>query len=380
MKFIHLSDLHLGKRLNEYSLLKDQEYILEKIRGIVIDEKPDGVLIAGDVYDKSVPSAEAVQLFDRFLTELSEIPVRVFVISGNHDSPERMSFGSRLLDKSGIYLSKVYGDKTVEAITLSDEYGKVNVYLLPFVKPIHVRQVYPEETVESYTDAMRVAIDRMAIDPIDRNLLVTHQFVTGALRCDSEEISVGGSDSVDVSVFDAFDYVALGHIHGPQNCSFERVRYCGTPLKYSFSEADDQKSVTVIELARKGELTVRTVPLVPFRDMVKIKGTYNEIINLHFYEGTTWQKDYTAITLTDEEDIVDAVGKLRAVYHHLMKLDYDNKRTRHSAEISGSDDVEKKSPLTLFSDFYELQNNQPMSEEQKAYVGDLIEKIWEEEV
>lgn len=377
MKFIHLSDLHLGKRINEYSMLEDQKYILTKIINVVDEEKPDGVLIAGDVYDKSVPSAETVSLFDDFLTRLAKRNLQVFIISGNHDSPERMSFGSRLMDQSGIHISQVYNGK-VEPFTLSDEHGNVNVYMLPFIKPAHVRR-FSEEEIDTYTDAIRVAVAEMNIDQSGRNILITHQFVAGALRSESEDLSVGGSDNVDVSVFDGFDYVALGHIHSPQNCTSERVRYCGTPLKYSFSEVKDKKSVTIVELANKGNLAIRTVPLDPMRDMVEIKGKYDDIMLKSFYENTTYQEDYVHITLTDEEDIVDAIGKLRTVYHNLMKLDYDNRRTRSVAQVDGAVDVETKTPIELFSDFYELQNNQPMSDEQKAFVEDLIEQVWEDE-
>ena len=377
MKFVHLSDLHLGKRVNEYSMIEDQEYILTKIINIIDDEKPSGVIIAGDVYDKSIPSAEAVQMFDDFLTRLAKRNLQVFVISGNHDSPERMSFGSRLMDQSGIHISQVYNGQ-VEPFALEDEHGVINVYMLPFVKPAHVKR-FSDESIESYTDAIRVAIAEMKVDQSARNLLITHQFVTGATRSESEDISVGGSDNVDVSVFDGFDYVALGHIHSPQNCTSERVRYCGTPLKYSFSEAKDNKSITVVELEKKGKLPVKTVSLVPMRDMVEIKGRYNEIMLKSFYENTSYQEDYIHITLTDEEDVVDAIGKLRTVYHNLMKLDYDNKRTRSVSQVDGAVDVETKTPIELFSDFYELQNNQPMSDEQKAFVEDLIEQVWEDE-
>ena len=377
MKFVHLSDLHLGKRVNEYSMIEDQEFILKKIINIIDYEKPEGVIIAGDVYDKSIPSAEAVQMFDVFLTCLAKRKLQVFVISGNHDSPERMSFGSRLMDQSGIHISQVYNGK-VEPFTLSDEHGNVNVYMLPFIKPAHVRR-FSEEEIDTYTDAIGVAVAEMNIDQSGRNILITHQFVTGALRSESEDLSVGGSDNVDVSVFDGFDYVALGHIHSPQNCTSERVRYCGTPLKYSFSEVKDKKSVTIVELANKGNLTIRTVPLDPMRDMVEIKGKYDDIMLKSFYENTTYQEDYVHITLTDEEDIVDAIGKLRTVYHNLMKLDYDNRRTRSVAQVDGAVDVETKTPIELFSDFYELQNNQPMSDEQKAFVEDLIEQVWEDE-
>lgn len=398
MKFIHLSDLHLGKRVNGYSMLEDQEYILNEIKAVITAEAPDAVLIAGDVYDKPVPPAEAVRLFDDFLVQLSRLGLKVFVISGNHDSPERIAFGSRLMDASGIYLSPVY-DGTVTPVSLHDTYGVVDVYMLPFIKPAHVRRFYETETeqIQSYTDAMQTALSHLPLDHTHRNVLITHQFVTGSVRAESEEISVGGSDNIDASVFAPFDYVALGHLHTPQNCGqtapttaaessaneqadAPRIRYCGTPLKYSFSEAKVQKSVTVIELYEKGNLHIHTVPLKPLHDLVELKGTYDTVTARSFYEGTSWQEDYTHITLTDEEDIPDAIGKLRAIYHHLMKLDYDNKRTRSSSEITADLAVEEKTPIQLFSDFYELQNNQPLNEEQATFLNGLIETIWEEDV
>jgi len=375
MKFIHLSDLHIGKRINDFSMLEDQEYILKRIISIIDEEMPDGVLIAGDIYDKSVPSAESVQLFDGFLVQLSKRDLQVFVISGNHDSPERIAFGSRLMSSSGVYMSPVY-DGAVVPVSLSDKYGMVNVFMLPFIKPSHVKRFYPDEDVLTYSDAVQVAIKQMTVDPKDRNLLITHQFVTGASRCDSEDIAVGGSDNVDVSVFTAFDYVALGHIHSPQNVGSEAVRYCGTPLKYSFSEAGQSKSVTVVELKTKGCMTVRTVLLVPKRDMVEIKGSYMEITSRDFYKDMDTAA-YMHITLTDEEDIPDAVGKLRAIYPNIMKLDYDNKRTRSNLEMYGVDDVENRTPVELFTEFYEKQNNQPLSAQQRAFVTGVIEKIWE---
>lgn len=378
MKLIHLSDIHLGKRVNEFSMLEDQAHILKKILAVVDEEKPNGVLIAGDVYDKSVPSTEAVQLFDDFLVRLAERKLPVFIISGNHDSPERLSFANRLIDAVGIHLAPVYNG-VVEPITLSDEYGPVNVYMLPFIKPAHVRGFFPDIEITSYSDAVAAAIGGMNIDKTQRNVLITHQFVTGAQRSDSEELSVGGTDNIGAEVFCDFDYVALGHIHGPQNMDSGRIRYCGSPLKYSFSEAAQQKSVTVAELKEKGALEIHTVPLIPRRDMVELKGSYQQLTLREFYENTTYQEDYTHITLTDEEDIPDAVAKLRTAYHNLMKLDYDNTRTRHSAAISGAENVETRSPIDLFAEFYELQNGLPMSAEQTELVASLIEKIWEGE-
>ena len=376
MKFVHLSDLHLGKRVNEFSMIEDQAYILTKILGIIREERPDGVLIAGDIYDKSVPSVEAVSLFDDFLKQLSRQQTQVFVISGNHDSPERLGFASELIALSGIHIAPAYDGK-VCPVSLEDDFGMVNVYMLPFIKPVHVRSVFPEEKAETYTEAVSAAIAHMDIREGERNILIAHQFVTGAARCESEDISVGGLDNVDASVFAPFDYVALGHIHGPQQIGRESVRYCGTPLKYSFSEAKQCKSVTVAELKEKGNLGIRTVSLTPLRDLRELKGTYEELVNRKNYEGTALE-DYLHITLTDEEDIVDAVGKLRVIYPNLMKLDYDNRRTRENREISAGDEMEAKTPMELVREFYERQNNQPMNGKQEALVSRLMEKIWEE--
>lgn len=376
MKLIHLSDLHLGKRLNEFSLGEDQEYILNQILQIVEAEQPDAVVIAGDVYDKAIPSVEAVSLFDEFLVRLAALHTHIFVISGNHDSPERIAFGSRLLEETGIHLSPVYGGR-VESVTLEDAFGPVDFYLLPFVKPIHVRRFFPEDPTDTYTQALSTAVGHMNLDEHRRNVLVTHQFVTGASRSDSEEISVGGADNVDSAVFDAFDYVALGHIHSPQHCGSEKIRYCGTPLKYSFSEAKDTKSVTVAELKEKGNLVIRTVPLKPLRELVELRGTFRELTDRHFYENTTWTRDYVRLTLTDEEDIPDAVGKLRLIYRNLMKLDYDNARTRSNAEITGAQAQDTRSPLELFASFYELQNNRPMTAEQLVFLEELIARTEE---
>ena len=450
MKFIHLADLHIGKRVNAFPMLEDQRYILKQILTILREERPDGgVILAGDIYDKAIPSAEAVELFDEFLTQLAALRLRVFIIAGNHDSPERIAFGNRLMDHSCIYLSPVY-DGHVKRITCPDRAASVtlsaanavdlnagthsvesastsaaastcppvDVYLLPFLKPANVRRFYPEETIESYTDAMRVAIAHMDIDPTHRNLLVTHQFVTGASRSDSEDISVGGSDNVDASVFAPFDYVALGHLHGPQQVRFQPapeedasdqdatpatsstdrsespastventtvgpiIRYAGTPLKYSFSEARHHKSVTVVEIGEKKadgvvDVCISTRELRPLHDMREIRGSYEELTLRANYEGTATD-DYIHATLTDEIEIPDAARHLQVIYPNLMKLDYDNARTRgQGSERLELEQLEEKSPLDLFSELFEKQNHKEMTEEQARYVQAQMEKIWE---
>ena len=400
MKFLHISDLHLGKRVNEFSMLKDQNYILEQIRSIAGREQADGVIIAGDIYDKPVPPAEAVQVFDRFLTALAREGRKVYAVSGNHDSAERIAFGAALMREQGVYIAPVY-DGNVEKITEHDAYGDICIYLLPFVKPATVRHVLTREQEEkagmgqeneeatgqetaalTYDDAVRFAVERMEVDAAKRNILVAHQFVTGAGRCESEEISVGGLDNVDAGIFERFDYVALGHIHTPQHIGRETVRYCGTPLKYSFSEAGQEKSVTVLEVKEKGNIALSTVPLQPLHDMRKIRGTYREVMaagGRAVKEADSMQEDYVEITLTDEQDILDGIQKLRTVYPNLMRLVYDNSRTRQNQTFTAAEEVERKSELELFAEFYELQNNSPMSREQEEFMRRLIETAREEQ-
>ena len=378
MRFAHISDLHIGKRLHEVSFLDDQAYILEEIRKILRDERPDAVLIAGDIYDKSAPSAEAVRLFDDFLSGLASDGQSVFVISGNHDSAARVAYGGRIMERSGVHLSAPAYEGGVRPVTLTDGHGPVDIYLLPFIKPVHVTLAFPGEKIESYTDALRVAVEKMPIDPRRRSVLVAHQFVTGAVRSDSEEVSVGGLDNVDAAVFAPFSYVALGHIHRPQNIGSPRVRYSGTPLKYSFSEAGDEKSVTMAELDGKGEVSLRTIPLTPKRDLREVKGTYEELMKKENYEGTATE-DYLHIVLTDEEDVPDAMRKLKTVYPNVLRLDYDNVRTRSGAVVEAAPETEEKSPLALAEEFYALQNGRPMSGAQTEYLRRMIGTVWEDE-
>lgn len=387
MRLIHLSDLHIGKRVNEFSMLEDQEYILKEILGIIDDEQPDGVIIAGDVYDKSVPSEEAVKLLDSFLTSLAKRKLQVYIISGNHDSAAKLAFASSLIDLSGIHISPVYdsaqiammGDGLVRPYKLEDGKGQMaNIYMLPFVKPAMVRAVFPDEAdyIKDYTDACRVAVEHMDVDEKVTNILVAHQFVTGAVRSESEE-NVGGLDNVDVSVFDSFDYVALGHIHGPQKVGRETVRYCGTPLKYSLSEANHTKSVTVVDIPENKKIEIRTVPLVPMHELREVKGTFDELMDRRNYEGTAVD-DYLYVVLTDEDDVPDALGKLRTVYPNVMKLGYDNTRTRVTQTIDDGAVLEGKKPIDLFGELYEKQNNQEMSDEQRSFVQNIIDSIWKE--
>ena len=411
MKFLHISDLHIGKRVNEFSMIEDQKYILRQIKEIALEKQVDAVMIAGDIYDKPVPSAEAVQLFDKFLTELADCGKKVFAVSGNHDSAERIAFGAQLMSSREVFVSPVY-DGTVKCVTCQDAYGELCIWLLPFIRPAAVRHAWRNmaeeagmenvirnmqtdsetmmedvggtkqdltqeddvETVETYQDALQYVVTHMPVDTSKRNILVAHQFVTGASRCESEEISVGGLDQIEAGVFDVFDYVALGHIHSPQHIGRETLRYCGTPLKYSFSEAEQQKSVVVMEIKEKGDVLIEKVPLKPLRNLRKIRGTYMELMSKDFYEGTD-TGDYLQITLTDEEDVPDGMAKLRTVYPNLMQLVYDNSRTRQSRQVEVTERVEQKSEMELFEEFYEIQNNQPMSEDQQNFVKNLLEEL-----
>lgn len=378
MKILHLSDLHLGKRVNEFSMLEEQEFILNELLEIIDKEKPQVVIIAGDVYDKSVPPTEAVRLFDDFLCSLSRLGLQVFVISGNHDSAERISFGGRIMSSSGIHMSQVYSGK-IEPVQLYDEYGSLNVYMLPFIKPIYVKRFHGDAEIKSYTDALRIVVEEMNVDTQYRNILIAHQFVTGASFSQSEEFSVGGTDNVDASVFEEFDYVALGHIHRPQNIGNGKMRYCGTLLKYSLSEVNQEKSVTIVEIGEKGNVNVRLLPIAPKRDMREYKGTFACLSDKAFYSNINTD-DYIFIALTDEADIPDAVRKLRKIYPHMMKLSYDNSRTRSRSEIKNDSFAEKLPPEQLFERFYEQQNNHSMSEEQLGFVRELIKEVWEEEL
>ena len=379
---MHLADLHLGKRVNGFSMMEDQEYILNRILEIMEEEQPDGMLIAGDVYDKTIPPAEAVRLMDYFLTAVAAKHVPVFLISGNHDSAERVAFGHQLMQGSGIWISPVY-DGTIRHHTLEDRWGEVNIYLVPFLRPSVVRSFFPDVEIEDYTDALRTIIEDLQVDTSRRNAVLAHQFVTaaGALpeTCDSEQLSVGGLDRVDGSVFSPFDYTALGHLHGPQRVGSETIRYAGSPLKYSFSELHQKKSVTVAELRAKGETEIRQIPLQPRREMIELRGNFEEILEEARKKGVP-QTDYYHMILTDETDVVDALSRLREYYPNIMLLDYDNRRTRSQKEVEQLDRVEERTPGELFAALYEQQNGQEMDSDRKEYLDGLIREIWEEQV
>lgn len=356
MRILHLADLHIGKRVNEFSLLDDQKFILGQILKIAGETKPDVALLAGDLYDRSVPVGEAVGLLDDFLTELAGLGIRVFAVSGNHDSPERLNFGSRLMRKSGVTIAGVFQGGPVYA-DLSDYFGPVRIHLLPFLKPAMAVPFFGEEACASFESAVRAAVGAAQIAPGARNVLVAHQFVTNCgaepERCDSETISVGGADNVDVSVFSAFDYVALGHLHGPQKIGRPEVRYAGSPLAYSFSEARQKKSAALVELGEKGKTEVTLLPLMPLHAMREIRGPIAELIAAAPLGNS---EDYIHATLTDEREVPDAVGKLRAVYPNLMRIDFEAPgRLQNESHTAAHGDPEQKTPGELFADFFREQ-------------------------
>lgn len=368
MRFVHLSDIHIGKRVYEFSMIDDQKYILSQIVQIIAKSEVDAVFIAGDVYDKSLPSAEAVTVFDDFLTKLSRLGLHIFVISGNHDCAERLAFGAGIMENQNIHIAPAFTG-SLKCVKLEDDYGKINIYMLPFIKPSGIRQYYNENEINDYTAAVKTVIDNEDIDVNERNILIAHQFVTGASRCDSNEVTVGGLDNVEADVFSMFDYVALGHIHGRQCVARESLRYCGSPLKYSFSEEKQEKYVTIVDMT--DGIKMSEVVLKPLHNMRRIKGSYDELTYRENYISDK-PDDYVYITLTDEEEIPDAIGKLRSIYPNIMRLDYDNTRTRENKEIRLVDKPENKSPLELFEEFYQMQNNRQMSEEQRNYIINLL--------
>lgn len=375
MRFFHLSDLHLGKRVMELSMLQDQAHILEQVSAYAKKHRPRCALISGDVYDKPVPPVEAVRLFDDFLWELASQNVQVLVISGNHDSPERIAFGGRIMRQGGVALAPAY-EGPLAPLTLEDEFGPVDFYLLPFVKPAHVRAAFPQAELSTYTQALAQALEGAPGNPSRRAVLLAHQFVTGGVPCQSEDVSIGGMDNVDGAVFDAFDYVALGHLHSPQHVGRETLRYCGSPLAYSFSEAGQQKSVTLVELGEKGRVTLSFLPLTPLRQMRKLRGSYLELTARGAYQGTPTE-DYLHITLTDEQEIPDAMGRLRSIYPNALQLAYDNARTRSQVSVAPAEQARRKSPLALFGELYQAQNGAAMTPGQEALLKELMERVWE---
>ena len=379
MKIMHLSDLHLGKSILEQSLIEDQRYILDRIIDIIALKEVDVVLISGDVYDKGIPNVEAVRLFSDFLARMYDKKVKVFIISGNHDSKDRLSFGNELFVDNGVYIEGIFDGK-LKSVELDDDYGKVLIYMLPFVKPADVRGYYSDKEINSYQDAVKSILDDTNIDSSKRNIIMVHQFVTAngveVERSDSESLSLGGVDNIDVSLFDSFDYVAMGHIHRGQKLIRDTVRYAGSPLKYSFSEVNHKKSVPIIDLKEKGNIEIELVDLIPLRDMRVIKGKLDNLLDKEVVSLGN-RDDYISATITDEDYIMDAIGKLRSVYKNILRLEYDNKRTVIVANNLESDNVNKKSEIDLFSEFYLKQNNVELDDIRLNIVNNVIKECME---
>lgn len=380
MKLMHLSDLHLGKLVLEQSMIDDQKYILNQIIDIVKKEKVDIVLIAGDVYDKSIPTIEAVNLFSNFLTKLYKLKVLVFVISGNHDSKDRLSFGNELFVDNGIYIEGIFNGN-LRCETINDKYGKLNIYMLPFIKPVEIKRFYPDEIIDTYEDAIKCILKHSSINKSERNIIMVHQFVTSlwedVIRSDSESISLGGIDNIDVTLFKDFDYVAMGHIHGPQKVGRETVRYSGSPLKYSFSEVNQKKSVCIIEFNSKGDINIFKIPLIPIRDMRVIKGPFDKLISKEIINLEN-KNDYLDVILTDDDYIINAIGKLRKFYPNILKLEYENKISNN--EVLDNIDIDKNnmSPIDLFSEFYKMQNGIELSTKKKKIIEEVIKEVNDE--
>lgn len=382
MKFFHLSDLHIGKQLHRYNLKEDQQVILKEVITYAKELRPDAIIIAGDIYDKSVPSAEAVTVFDEFLTELSEITpeIPILIISGNHDSSDRLKYASEILKRHHIYLAGNVPERPeehIEKVTLHDAYGEVDFYLLPFMKPAYVRNIFIDEIPETYSDAVREIIKREKIDYKDkRNVLVSHQFYVGEKAespetCDSEVFSVGGIDNVDIGSVKEFDYVALGHLHGAQCIGKPEIRYCGTLLKYSVSESTQNKSLTVVTLKAKGEKPeIENYPLHPLRDVRKKKGTLDEIIK---EAQETEKDDYISITLTDEIDPYKPKEQLERIFSHILEIRVDNQRTRTKLKEM-DEELVMKDPFTSFAEFYKEMQGREMNGEEETIMKEIFDK------
>lgn len=375
MKFLHLGDLHLGKSLMDYSLKEDQEYILNQIIDVAVKEKVTAILIAGDIYDRADPSEEAVRLLDRFLRTLVSKQIKAFIISGNHDSDDRLEFGSSLFETNGIYISAKFNGKLYQR-TLEENGEKVNICLLPFVKASQVRHYYPDAEIRDYEGAVKKVLESAGINENETNILVAHQFVTG-----KNGVSLSGSEGTTVknvglveqisaSCFDRFDYVALGHIHAPQELGRETIRYAGSPIKYSLSEINKDKSMPLLTV-ENGRVSVELIPLKPKRDMRHLKGKMEQLLAKDVVEKT---EDFIYVTLTDEDIIPDAMGIFRASYPNMLHIDYDNSHTKVLDQDDPVQIVENKSFDELIRDFYRLIYQQDMSEEEMAVMRDAAGK------
>ena len=371
MRVLHTSDLHLGKRLGEASLHEDQHYILDQIKDILVDKKCDALVIAGDVYQRFDPSAESMELFSSFIYDVSKLNIKVMAVSGNHDSGLRLSYFSKLVRDNGIFISDVFsGD--IEKVTLNGvDDVRVNFFLLPFIRPSDVKKYYPMSDQATFNEAVKTVIDRIDIDPEEINILIAHQYITGSVTSESEDSYIGGLDNVDSNIFDKFDYVALGHLHRPQYINIEKIRYSGSPLKYSISEADDVKSCVVVDLKSKNDISIETVDLVPLHNVRDIHGLLQEVINMPYSE------DYVRVELNDEDVPPDARILLSStVFPNMIRFAVNNSKTSSETEIDISENIENKSILELFKDFYSLQNNGVEPDDARIkIINDIVESI-----
>lgn len=373
MKIAHISDLHLGKNLHSFSLIDDQEYILLEIIKILREKKVDAILIAGDIYDKILPSVEAIRLLRKFINELVQAKIKIFIISGNHDSAERLTFGAEFMTNNDIYFSKIFDGK-IEPVVINDDYGKINFYLIPFLKPVIVKQFYENEDIDSYEKAFSLVVEDLKINSKERNIVVAHQNIMNSVHCESEETIIGGLDAISAKVFSNFDYAALGHIHRPQKIE-KNVYFSGTPLKYSISEIDHEKTLPIIDFKEKGNLQIEYIPLIPKRDIRQIRGTFEEILKMSEKDQNS-REDYIDIILTDEQEILDAIYTLRSVYPNILQLTYDNSVTRNELTIGEMEKISISNPMQMFEEFYLNRSGSELKAEQKKYVNELIDSIW----
>lgn len=374
MRIAHISDLHLGKTLYGFSLTDDQSFILSQIAQILKEKKIDVLLVAGDVYDKSIASVEAINVFREFLNAVVSLNIHILIVSGNHDSPERLTFGSEFMSSNGIYFSKLY-DGVIEPVTIKDTFGPVHFYLVPFLKPAVVKHVFPDEKIETYNDAVKTALSRLNVNYAERNVIVAHQNIMSAEHCESEETVIGGLDAVSADLFSAFDYVALGHLHKMQNIK-PNVHFSGTPLKYSVSELNNEKTLSIIELNEKGNIGFDAIPLKPKRDIRQIRGTFSQIVQMSAND-TNNPEDFIDIILTDENEILDAIDTLRSIYPNILKITYDNSSTQNSAKLEDLKTSKIEKPAALFEEFYKNRSGSELDENQKKYITVLIDSIWE---
>lgn len=379
MKILHLADLHLGKVIQEQSLLEDQKYMLNEIIEKIKEEEIDIILISGDVYDRSIPQADAIDLLDDFLNILiKDLKKQVFIISGNHDSKERLGFGNKIFENEGLFISSKYEGK-IKKVELQDEYGKLNIYMLPFIKPIEVKKYFDDESL-SYDETIKKIIEKEDIDESQRNIILTHQFVTSigeeVERTESEVLTLGGTDNVDISNYNKFDYVAIGHVHRPQRIGRDTARYAGTMLKYSFSEVNHKKTMPIIDFKEKGNIDIKLVELKPLRDMREIKGPIEKIIENYEEENAN---DYIRAIITNEEPVYDAIGQIRRIYPNVLKLEVQNSKILSNIEFKTENlqKVKSKSEVELFNEFYKFQNNIELNVEQKNLIQEVVKEIKE---